>query len=57
MGAILAAESGAGTPSEVDSAFALTLEIAAGVVALGALLGYLGLTRARPEQHSAHHVP
>jgi EmrB/QacA subfamily drug resistance transporter len=55
MGAILAAESGAGTPSEVDSAFALTLEVSAGVVALGALVAYLGLSHARTGPGSAHH--
>jgi MFS family permease len=57
MGAILAAESGNGTPSEVDSAFAITLEVTAGVIALGALLAYLGLPRAKHTRESAHHVP
>ena len=55
MGAILAAASGAGTPSDVDTAFALTLEVTAGIAALGALLGWLGLPRTRPERPSAHH--
>lgn len=57
MGAILAAASGAGTPSDVDSAFAITLEVTSALLALGALVGWLWLPRRRPEPFSAHHVP
>jgi MFS family permease len=55
MGAILAAASGAGTPQDVDSAFAITLEITSALLALGALAGWLWLPRVRPERVSAHH--
>lgn len=55
MGAILAAESGTGTPSEVDSAFALTLEVSSVLLAAGAVAGWLWLPRTRPEGVSAHH--
>jgi EmrB/QacA subfamily drug resistance transporter len=55
MGGLLAAESGAGTRSDVDGAFALTLEVSAAVLALGALLGWLWLPRGRAEPESAPH--